>query len=239
MSKLFRPEFFPHMRRCVVLAAGFAMLLTTAVGGQTSLPCLGAVSRPQGFSWTYSGTRHWSTGGDRQDSERFTWTTTVVDARSFADASLAVVEGFVTELAWSTPASKPEVSALVCSAGHLFHFDVPDDARRFAIDPADVSLLKARPLLETPLRSGQIFGQDGQRTDDMYGWTVETIRSSPNVPRSCGAARGPAYRLTYRTLPDHQILEWRPEIGVTRYVYEHHGTVASVDVRLASCRTVR
>lgn len=215
-----------------------AILFAALPQVQTSLPCLGAVSQPQGFSWTYSGTRRWSIGGVREKSERVTWTTTVVETRTLSDETLALVRGFVTELAWSDPSSKPSLSVLVCSAGCLFHFETSsDDETRDAFARWDASLLeRAKLLLETPLQDGQIFGQDSPRTDRMYGWTVETMSSPPRIPRSCGIGRGPGYRLAYRTMPDHQMIEWWSGIGVTGYVYEHHGTVAGADVRLVACR---
>jgi hypothetical protein len=36
-------------------------------------------------------------------------------------------------------------------------------------------------------------------------------------------------------MPDHATVEWWPGIGVTGYVYQHHGTVAETDVRLVAC----
>jgi hypothetical protein len=40
------------------------------------------------------------------------------------------------------------------------------------------------------------------------------------------------YQLVYRTLPDHQIIEFAPNIGITRYTYVHHGTVSETDLKL-------
>lgn len=238
MLRRSRSEFIPRMSWRIMLTATPTILFAAMLGGQTSLPCLGAVSQPQGFSWTYSGTRRWSTGGDREKSERVTWTTTVVDTRTLPDATLALLRGFVTELAWSDPSSKPKLSVLVCSAGRLFHFDPSSDGEaRVAFAHWDTSFLeRAELLLETPLQSGRIFGQNPPRTDGMYGWTVETMSSPSSIPRSCGVVQGLGYHLAYRTMPDHQMIEWRSGIGVTGYVYEHHGTVAAADVRLVACR---
>ena len=41
-----------------------------------------------------------------------------------------------------------------------------------------------------------------------------------------------SYRSIYRTNPDHIIVDFVPRLGVVRYIYEHHGTVSSVDVKL-------
>ena len=40
------------------------------------------------------------------------------------------------------------------------------------------------------------------------------------------------FLLSFRTRPDHTIIEFVPGIGITRYVYVHHGTVAEADVKL-------
>jgi hypothetical protein len=34
---------------------------------------------------------------------------------------------------------------------------------------------------------------------------------------------------------DHQVIEWRPRVGVTAYVYGHHGTPAGAEVHLIRC----
>ena len=49
----------------------------------------------------------------------------------------------------------------------------------------------------------------------------------------------PTWQIVYRSLPDHQIMEIAEGLGIVRYVYEHHGTVASVDARLVLFRASR
>ncbi len=44
------------------------------------------------------------------------------------------------------------------------------------------------------------------------------------------------YRVSHRTLPDHRILEYVSDVGMTSYVHAHHGTVAEVDVRLTEAK---
>ena len=44
------------------------------------------------------------------------------------------------------------------------------------------------------------------------------------------------YRVAYRTIPGHVLIYFVPGLGITRYVYDHHGTPASTDVRLIAIR---
>jgi hypothetical protein len=52
------------------------------------------------------------------------------------------------------------------------------------------------------------------------------------APGETSANRAAAHRLVYRTLPGHQVVEFVPEVGITRDSYVHHGTVAEADARL-------
>jgi len=42
--------------------------------------------------------------------------------------------------------------------------------------------------------------------------------------------------MAYRSNPDHTFIEFAPSIGITGYVYGHHGTVASADVTLVALK---
>ena len=208
----------------------------------STAPCLGATSHPPGFSWTYSGTRLMvSAAGARGRRERVTWLTTVVDTQTMSGATLALVRGFVTQLAYSNHSTKPRLSILACSAGRLSQFEGEnDDGVRKAFAGWHASQLEqSSVLLVTPLHSGQRFGQDPPRADALYGWEVEPIDRHSNRPRECGTEIAGAFRLTYRTNPDVSSIDWQLGAGIVGYRYDHHGTAASVDVHLVSCRQVR
>jgi hypothetical protein len=148
-----------------------------------------------------------------------------------------LVRGFVSELAWSTAGTLPRLSILACLSHRLLHLEFStDSSARYALDHfADSLLVRAKVILQEPLRHGAVFGQDPPRDDPMYGWAVEELDPVSALPQGCRASRPKAYRLTMRTLPDQQILEWRAGVGVTAYQYSHHGTPAAVDVRLVRC----
>jgi hypothetical protein len=169
------------------------------------------------------------------------WTATVVAARSLPAGRLLLVRGFVSELAWSVPTTEPRLSILACLNDRLLRLGfLADSAARYRFDHwSDSSAARGEVLLQAPLRDGAVFGQDPPRQDDMYGWVVETLETPPAIPSGCGKPRAESFRLTLRTLPDHQIVEWRAGVGITAYTYVHHGTPAAALVRLARCRGLR
>jgi hypothetical protein len=203
--------------------------------------CLGLEAVPPGASWIYTGWRQWTAEGSLPDSGAVGWTTTVLAARAVPAGRLLLVRGFVSELAWSVPTTRPRLSVLACLNGRLLRLAfIADSAARYRFDHwTDASADRGELLLQQPLVDGGVFGQDPPRQDDMYGWAVERLKTAPKVPSGCGQPGPEAYRLTMRTLPDHQIMEWRAGVGITAYTYVHHGTPAAAEVRLARCTGVR
>jgi len=153
---------------------------------------------------------------------------------------LVLVRGFVMDFLRAGPPAEPKLSILVCSDGRLFQFTgATDETVRTAFSTWDASLLeRSKLLLKTPLRSREVFAQDPQRGDPLYGWEVETVPIVSPAPRSCPRGVGTIYRLTYRTNPDVSIVDWQADLGVRGYSYQHHGTPTELDMRLASCSVI-
>jgi hypothetical protein len=162
----------------------------------------------------------------------------VLATRAVPAGRLLLVRGFVSELAWSVPTTAPRLSILACLKDRLLRLAfVADSAARDRFEHwTNADAGRGEVLLQPPLADGAIFGQDPPRQDDMYGWAVERLKPAPAVPPSCGRPGPDAFRLTMRTMPDHQIVEWRAGLGVTSYTYAHHGTPAAAEVRLTRCR---
>ncbi|MCX7043861.1 MAG: hypothetical protein NTX50_00045 [Candidatus Sumerlaeota bacterium] len=89
-------------------------------------------------------------------------------------------------------------------------------------------------ILSPPLGPGKKFGGEAGREDNLYSWIVESedIRSFTNIKGIWKKLQFPTYTLVYRTVPDHQIMDFTPGIGITHYHYSHHGTVAELDLEL-------
>lgn len=216
------------------------LLIAGALAGPPISPasCVGLDRQRPGLTLAYAGTRYWSRAGEaRVDSGVVRWTSTVVQSRAGSGFQLSLVRGFVSELAWSEPGTRPGYSILACLGGAVRHF-------RFASRAEAVRALTQWPgsargqgtlLLAEPLQEGAVVGQPPGRSDDLYGWVVERLEAPPSLPASCRATSPVSYRLTLRTLADHQIMEWREGVGVTAYTYAHHGTPAGAEVRLVGC----
>jgi hypothetical protein len=200
--------------------------------------CFGWDLFSAGASWTYSGTRLWTeAASSRVDSGAVRWRMSVEQARTIDGTSVLLIRGFVGELAWSDPTTPPRLSILVCRGNRLSHlaFGSDAEARSAANGWNDSLLVRAEVILEEPLRPGTVFGQTPPRDDEMYGWLVEAAAPRRRIRPGCGSSALRGYRLTMRTLPDHQIVEWQDGVGITAYTYVHHGTPAAATVQLASC----
>ena len=92
-------------------------------------------------------------------------------------------------------------------------------------------------MLPGILRVGRTFGGERSarhRPDKWYRWHVEEARCVQlrGVSGIDPARQWREYRIGYRTNPAHVLVYFVPGLGITRYVYRHHGTPASTDVRL-------
>src|SRR3990172_1508047 len=203
--------------------------------------CATAMLLRPGWAWSYAGSALWSSGrGAHADSGAVSWTMTIVAARDAGSARIALVRGFVSQLAWYEPSTRPRFSLLACRGSQLFVLELPSDtaAQSAYARWSDSLFQQAELLLDLPLHDGQLFGQNPPRDDALYGWAVSAVRPEALLrpPRSCGQSVVQRFELSYRSLPDHAVMEWQPGLGITRYTYGHHGTPAAAEVRLVGCR---
>ena len=158
------------------------------------------------------------------------------------DVLVAVLTNYPGRLAWWSAEGTDHYDVLVSLRGKLY---IPTEvqgtqdrsaavalAQRIASgslpmpDPADSEL-----MLEFPLVVGARWGEGTNRDDGMYCWTVTGAKEKLN---HVSGHRYTIYSLAYHTNPDDTLIEFAPTIGITRYVYRHHGTVSSADVELVA-----
>jgi hypothetical protein len=112
-------------------------------------------------------------------------------------------------------------------------------AKQLATDPVHIpsEYQDKEPLLVLPLAKGAKWAGDPVRGDydNYYCWYVADELTDPVA--LLGGRTATTYEVTYQTNPDHSIMEIVPGLGITRYVYSHHGTPAETDVRLVSFGT--
>jgi hypothetical protein len=197
----------------------------------------------KGTQWIYEGSAAWTVNVNTvEKSTHVRWSTVVEDSICSSESCLALVRGFPNELAWYEPNQKSHLSILVCKQGKMYHLLSSDDEKAqeiFRHLQGDSSAVFSEHdlILDLPLRAGKIWGQDPRRDDQLYCWHVESLTERKlAVANKIGNSLRKVYEISYRTMPDHQVLEFAPGIGIIRYVYVHHGTVASTDVHLVAIK---
>lgn len=174
----------------------------------------------KGTTWVYEGIVKWQENTEVK-SKRITLKSEILEAFRHQDIRIAVVRGFPTELAWYSDKTHPKCSLLVLSQEGLLEIETDSerDARRMAQDFASQShelMKRASVIMPFPLSQGRRFHL-----------RVKGFRALKATM---------SYRDIYQTNPDHTIVDFVPSLGVVHYIYEHHGTVSSVDVTLKEIR---
>lgn len=182
----------------------------------------------EGTRWVYRGT----TRGDYHDANvvrRVETTMRVLSRKQVGRFEVAVVDGGPDTVSCEQ----------VAEPRRLFTVIIRDGARYYEIatpnpSPLDDELSTeaavakaiddAVPFLETPLRGRKTIGCEQADHPPMYCWTVEAL------PKRA------TYRLTYRSNPTRETIEFEEGVGITRWQSVHHGSPCEVDLRLISFR---
>ena len=226
------------MRRSVLVCLLSSAAAVPAHGQQRS-----SFPIEPGLTWTYRGQVRWTGTDGRTHAASITHTMTIVSVETGPNARAALVRGWVQDLARYEQSNKRAFSALVGRGGRLYHVVARDSADAVALATTAVRDDAPPPELETlvldsALVVGAVYGRDSvtsKRDDNMYGWHVASDRVvGARAAWQPTGARVRHVTLEYRTQPDYQRIEYVPGVGITRFVYSHHGTVAEADVQLVS-----
>jgi hypothetical protein len=216
--------------------------LICLAGGLMAAPISSPIPLETGNRWTYEGKIETTLSGiSTIYTTNICWVMEVVDAGKNTHAQAAVVRGFLDELPWYEPGRVPGFCVLLSYRNHVYQFKAPDGKRATAImqdvlTHPDKCLMKASgfdELFALPLARDKCWGGDTKREDGYYCWKIEEEkRETLHLKGMASSQTNTVYRLAYRTAPDHVLMDVVSGLGITRYFYVHHGTVATVDLHL-------
>jgi len=182
----------------------------------------------KGTYWIYSGTVEWQ-GGKKE----LTWKSEILESVTRGDLKVALLRGHPGDLVFYDSETSPQCYALISRQEHEVYLAHLYRSCKLPDGSLTDLMIAENLILKFPMRTGDKFGNDGERDDSMYAWVVlsEATTKLPGVRR---IPAGPfhSYTLTYRTNPDHQIVTYVPGIGLTEYSYSHHGTPSEVRMHL-------
>jgi hypothetical protein len=235
------------MRFRTLFAAAVTLASLTGFGWLMAQPLAEAFTHPfpmtPGTSWAYQGQVSWQDQNNTTHEEEVSWHTEVTKLveHPAANARVAAIHGYPSDLDWTDGRPDAEYRPLVESAGRFYLLSadtLPATLKRLD-DPADNlnGLLNPDDLiLEWPLGQGWRFcdPQGIVRTDQLYCWFVENIAPS-TLGKMPGVKSLPRdeYQLSYKTNPDQVNVSFVPDIGITHYEYHHHGSIADTTLVLS------
>jgi hypothetical protein len=195
----------------------------------------------EGTFWVYQGLVRYEAGSENGAEAKVKWRMEIVRVLHRVDAKAAIVKGFPDELNWSTGSAAPRASLLVLTNdGKVYRIDA--DGAAAAEQKFKDTHAALRDFLEDddlwfqlPLARGKKFcdEESAKRDDDMYCWVVdESTQVSLNDIKGLPAKSVTAFTLGFRTNPDDSEIELVPGVGIIRYEYHHHGTVADTELQL-------
>jgi hypothetical protein len=199
-----------------------------------------------GTSWTYHGIVRWTHDTNKVSEAKVVWKMEIQRLIRRGAYTAAVIRGFPADLDGSDGTANPTDSLFVRFGQDKFYlmsderFDSsiqmlenPDESPQGLLNEGDI-------FLQLPLAQGKKFcgPENMARSDGHYCWIVESSESISLDELTGGVVRGPgtSYRLRYVTNPDDIAFDFVPGVGLTRYEYHHHGTVADTELRLSGFR---
>jgi hypothetical protein len=181
-----------------------------------------------GDRWIYDAEVEWTLPDNRTMSAIMPWTMEVVDVVQGRRARAVVVRGFLMRLAWLDPTTRkaPQFDVIVMRPDGIWideDVESADDARARARSAAGGQVV-GHQLLQLPLHEKDCVDKaDPESPAGSYCWFLEAAGSTANAR---------SWRVEYRSLPAHEILEFTEGVGFTGYAFGHHGTVASAHAML-------
>lgn len=192
----------------------------------------------KGAYWIYRGTVRWTevNSADIMEEE-ITWKMEV--KRVFQRNAVVGYEliGAPWDLAWYETGKEPSEYGIIQSGGKFYRIPVETVIRLMNEEDNLYGLVDENDIfLETPLVKGKKFCDTVSMTrpDNMYCWNVGEGKQfeAKSIAGLDISTELWEYPVINQTMPDVSLVYFVPGVGISRYIYSHHGTVSDVDVQL-------
>ncbi|HBE18442.1 MAG TPA: hypothetical protein DEG17_24400 [Cyanobacteria bacterium UBA11149] len=224
----------------VIIALALSAIVL--IGGSATEDIVPTFPLAKGSYWVYQGTTKW-TKEQSVHEENITWKMEVVEAIQRGHVTGFVLKGSPYDLAWYNEGKEPGNYVMIHINPDQFYLVSNNEKVAKVVqrlkdkDDALVGLVEEHELfLDFPLSRGKVFGDAQQitRKDRWYCWLVESekARKLENIKGIEKIENVTEYELAYRTSPEYTIMDIVPGVGITRFVYVHHGSIAETDVKL-------
>ena len=184
----------------------------------------------KGNQWVYEASiKYHQKETDSLMEQKIEWTMEVTDTLHRGKNIAAIIKGFPTDLVWfEGTALRGDYILLQDSNKIYLNNMVSKDSlvSRFRDMKDSLTDLKYNGdiLFDFPLKLHKTWGAEEDmpaRSDSMYEWVVKKESTDTS-----------AAEIQYMTNPDHSIFQFQPNIGITGYYFEHHGTVMELRMKL-------
>lgn len=193
----------------------------------------------------YSAQVEWTEGDSSKGNVQvrraeITWKSEMVDVFERGRIRAARIRGFVYDLAWYEP-SKPPGDYVILQVGtnhyHVIQGNTEEMWNRIVTSNGFSyleELCADNLMLEVPLAVGAVFGDFTETPRGAYCNLVtdEHTFDPGSVKGALLLPSAKEFLIRYWTNPDHSITGFVPGLGVTSFVYRHHGTVANCQAKL-------
>ncbi len=186
----------------------------------------------KGNYWLYKGLARWTPSGTGQVKEKtLTWKMEVTDVIGREFITAAVLKGHPQDVAWYEDGAKRGDYLILAVGDDLYYF--VEGAR---VNEVLYRLKDEDDILTDLVHDDELFFRvpvtDSEEPAAGHPAGRGTVPDENETSGSDGELGAGAYRVTFETLPDHTRIDLVPGVGITRFVYQHHGLVSEADLKL-------
>src|SRR5262245_28047692 len=184
-----------------------------------------------GTYWIYRGTVKWTEPNSADVREQvIDWKMEIVGLDDFAPYLVASVKGSPDDLVWYSRDKPRGDYAIVKNGGKYYRLGGSIAAEWQAHLNADTM------FADIPFRPGTCLGIDvnTKRDNATQCWFVQGASSVQllGVKGIPSNRKFTSYKISYLDNTSHTYFDFVPGVGMTSYLFGHHGTVSEVDVKL-------